>query len=163
MAEKSPSLATQAYETIKENIMLAPVKRKKMSKEDAEKKALELLTRIGLSDKADSYPSQLSGGQKQRVAIVRALAMNPDVMLFDEPTSAMDAIAESNFYKFIDDKLTGKTSIIVSHRISSTSCSDKIIVFDNGQIIESGTREELLKLNGKFKELYDMQAQYYVD
>ena len=106
---------------------------------------------------------EFSGGELQKIALARALVRSSNFLVFDEPTSAMDAIAESNFYKFIDDKLTGKTSIIVSHRISSTSCSDKIIVFDNGQIIESGTREELLKLNGKFKELYDMQAQYYVD
>ena len=106
---------------------------------------------------------EFSGGELQKIALARALVRSSNFLVFDEPTSAMDAIAESNFYKFIDDKLTGKTSIIVSHRISSPSCSDKIIVFDNGQIIESGTREELLKINGKFKELYDMQAQYYVD
>ena len=81
--------------TIKENIMLAPVKLNKMTKEEAEKKAMELLKRIGLSDKADAYPSQLSGGQKQRIAIVRSLAMNPDIILFDEPTSEEESSTSS--------------------------------------------------------------------
>ena len=104
--------------TIKENIMLAPVKRKKMSKEDAEKKALELLTRIGLSDKADSYPSQLSGGQKQRVAIVRALAMNPDVMLFDEPTSALDPEMVGEVLALMKELAAeGMTMVVVTHEM----------------------------------------------
>ncbi len=112
--------------TIKENIMLAPVKRKKMSKEDAEKKALELLTRIGLSDKADSYPSQLSGGQKQRVAIVRALAMNPDVMLFDEPTSALDPEMVGEVLALMKELAAeGMTMVVVTHEMGFCERSGK--------------------------------------
>ena len=113
--------------TIKENIMLAPVKRKKMSKEDAEKKALELLTRIGLSDKADSYPSQLSGGQKQRVAIVRALAMNPDILFFDEPTSALDAKSRGALIKLLHEIKRDHIVIVVTHDEEMLAACDEVI------------------------------------
>mgnify|MGYP002547329798 CR=1 FL=1 len=148
-----------------ENIMMAlPKEKRKRPKEEIKKEIREISQKYKIPVDPDMLVGQMDLGQRQRVEIIKVLMMGKmRVLIFDEPTSAMDAIAESNFYKFIDDKLTGKTSIIVSHRISSTSCRDKIIVFGDGQIIESGTREELLKRNGKFKELYDMQAQYYVD
>lgn len=130
--------------TIKENIMLAPVKRKKMSKEDAEKKALELLTRIGLSDKADSYPSQLSGGQKQRVAIVRALAMNPDVILFDEPTSALDPEMVGEVLDLMKSVAAeGMTMIVVTHEMGfAREVANRVIFMDDGRILESGDPKE---------------------
>ena len=104
--------------TVRENIMLAPVKRKKMTKEEAAVKADELLDRIGLSDKADSYPAMLSGGQKQRIAIARALAMNPDVMLFDEPTSALDPEMVGEVLSLIKELAAeGMTMVIVTHEM----------------------------------------------
>lgn len=131
--------------TIKENIMLAPVKRKKMSKEDAEKKALELLTRIGLSDKADSYPSQLSGGQKQRVAIVRALAMNPDVMLFDEPTSALDPEMVGEVLALMKELAAeGMTMVVVTHEMGfAREVASRVLFINDGTIQEDETPEEL--------------------
>ena len=131
--------------TIKENIMLAPVKRKKMSKEDAEKKALELLTRIGLSDKADRYPSQLSGGQKQRVAIVRALAMNPDVMLFDEPTSALDPEMVGEVLALMKELAAeGMTMVVVTHEMGfAREVASRVLFINDGTIQEDETPEEL--------------------
>ena len=133
--------------TIKENIMLAPVKRKKMSKEDAEKKALELLTRIGLSDKADSYPSQLSGGQKQRVAIVRALAMNPDVMLFDEPTSALDPEMVGEVLALMKELAAeGMTMVVVTHEMGfAREVASRVLFINDGTIQEDETPEELFE------------------
>ena len=102
--------------TVKKNIMLAPVQLKLMSEEEANKKALELLERVGLSDKADTYPNMLSGGQKQRVAIARAMAMNPDVMLFDEPTSALDPEMVGEVLGFIKELAeSGMTLLKVTH------------------------------------------------
>ena len=122
--------------TIKENIMLAPVKRKKMSKEDAEKKALELLTRIGLSDKADSYPSQLSGGQKQRVAIV---------MLFDEPTSALDPEMVGEVLALMKELAAeGMTMVVVTHEMGfAREVASRVLFINDGTIQEDETPEEL--------------------
>ena len=131
--------------TIKENIMLAPVKRKKMSKEDAEKKALELLTRIGLSDKADSYPSQLSGGQKQRVAIARALALEPEVLLMDEPTSALDPEMVGEVLAVMKELADeGLTMVIVTHEMAfARDVSSRVIFIDQGVIAEESSPEEI--------------------
>lgn len=131
--------------SIRENIMLAPVKRGKMTKEEASKKAEELLARIGLSDKADSYPLQLSGGQKQRIAIARALAMNPDVMLFDEPTSALDPEMVG---EVLDVMVTlaeeGMTMICVTHEMGfARTVADRLIFMDHGQIVEAGKPDTL--------------------
>ena len=130
--------------TVIQNIMLAPVQLKLMSEEEANKKALELLERVGLSDKADTYPNMLSGGQKQRVAIVRALAMNPDVILFDEPTSALDPemVGEVlDLMKALADE--GMTMIIVTHEMGfAREVANKVVFIDDGQILESGTPEE---------------------
>ena len=133
------------HKTILENIMLAPVTLKKMSKEEAEKKAKELLQRVGLADKADAYPDQLSGGQKQRIAIVRSLAMNPDVMLFDEPTSALDPELTGEILKVIKDLAAEHmTMVIVTHEMNfARNVADKIIFMDKGVIAVEGTPEEV--------------------
>ena len=130
--------------TIIENITLAPVHHKLMTKEEANEKALELLNRVGLSDKADSYPSQLSGGQKQRAAIVRSLAMNPKVMLFDEPTSALDPEMVGEVLQVMKDLADdGMTMIVVTHEMGfAREVASKVLFIDEGVIKEENTPEE---------------------
>ena len=132
--------------TIKANIMLAPVKLGVMTKDEASKKADELLTRIGLLDKADAYPAQLSGGQKQRVAIIRSLAMNPDVILFDEPTSALDPEITAGILRVMKSLAEEKmTMVVVTHEIEfAKAVSDRVIFMDGGVIVEEGTPEEVI-------------------
>ena len=132
--------------TVLENIMLAPVELKKMTKEQAAETGLKLLKRVGLEEKAKVYPPQLSGGQKQRVAIARALAMNPDVMLFDEPTSALDPEMVGEVLNVMKQLAAdGMTMIIVTHDIGfAREVSDRVIFMDGGYIVEEGTPEEVL-------------------
>lgn len=124
-----------------ENITLAPITNKKMTIKEAEYIALELLSKVGLVNKKDEYPSNLSGGQKQRLAIIRALAMNPEVMLFDEPTSALDPEMVKEVLDVIKEvSVLGKTVIIVTHEMRfAKEISDRIIFMDKGVIVESGT------------------------
>ncbi len=131
--------------TIKKNIMLAPIKKKKMTKEQAEKRAIELLQRIGLADKADAYPSMLSGGQKQRIAIARALAMNPDVMLFDEPTSALDPEMVGEVLGLMQELAKdGMTMVVVTHEMGfAREVANRVLFMNEGNIQEDETPEEL--------------------
>lgn len=131
--------------TVQKNITMAPVELKKMSKDEADKKAIELLTRVGLADKKDSYPSQLSGGQQQRVAIVRALAMNPDLMLFDEPTSALDPEMVGEVLDVMKDLAKQKmTMIVVTHEMGfAREVADRVLFMDGGYIVEEGTPEQI--------------------
>ena len=124
--------------TVKGNIMLAPVQTGLMTKEEASKRADELLVRVGLSDKADVYPAMLSGGQKQRIAIARALAMNPDVMLFDEPTSALDPeMVREVLQVVLELAKSGMTMIIVTHEMEfAKAVADRVIFLDKGKIVE---------------------------
>ena len=133
--------------TVTENIILAPVKLKIMTKEDAIKKAVELLELIDLKDKKDMYPSQLSGGQKQRIAIARALIMNPEVMLFDEPTSALDPEMVDEVSNLMKDLAkNGMTMIVVTHEMSFVKeCATRVIFMENGSIIEEGTVKEIFE------------------
>lgn len=132
------------HKTILENITLAPITVKKQSKAEADKKALELLSMVGLSDKADSYPSSLSGGQKQRIAIARALAMEPDVMLFDEPTSALDPEMVGEVLAVMKELAKrGMTMVVVTHEMGfAKEVGDRILFMDNGRIIEQNTPYE---------------------
>ena len=142
--------------TVLENITLAPVHLKKMTKEQANEKALELLRRVGLEDKANVYPSTLSGGQKQRVAIVRALAMNPKVMLFDEPTSALDPemVGEVlDVMKQLADE--GMTMVVVTHEMGfAREVGNRIFFMDQGRVTEQGTPDEIFNhpKNARLKE-----------
>ena len=130
--------------TVLQNLTLAPVKLKIMSKEDAEKKAYELLDRIGLRDKANAYPSTLSGGQKQRIAIIRALAMNPKVILFDEPTSALDPEMVGEVLALIKELADdGMTMVIVTHEMGfAKEVANRIIFIDDGVIKEENSPKE---------------------
>lgn len=127
--------------TVMENITLTPILEKKVSKEEAEKQALSLLSRVGLEDKKDVYPNKLSGGQKQRLAIVRALAMEPKVILFDEPTSALDPEMVKEVLEVIKDlALSGMTIVIVTHEMAfAKEVSDRVLFMDGGIIQEQGT------------------------
>ncbi len=131
--------------TVLENVMLAPVNVRKKEKEEAEKTARELLEKVGLSDKADVYPSKLSGGQQQRVAIARALAMEPKVMLFDEPTSALDPELVGEVLNVMKDLANqGMTMLCVTHEMGfAREVADKVIFMYGGQILEEGTPEEV--------------------
>lgn len=130
--------------SIMDNITLAPVKLKLMSKEEASENALKLLTRVGLKEKADAYPSQLSGGQKQRIAIVRSLAMNPRVMLFDEPTSALDPEMVGEVLDVMKELAEwGMTMVVVTHEMGfAREVGTKVLFMDEGIIMEENTPEE---------------------
>ena len=131
--------------TIMDNITLAPVLLKKMTKEEAVRKGQELLERVNLAEKADVYPAQLSGGQKQRVAIARALAMNPEIMLFDEPTSALDPEMVGEVLDVMKDLArSGMTMVIVTHEMGfAREVATRVIFIDQGLVMESGTPEEV--------------------
>lgn len=131
--------------SVLENITLAPIELKKQSKQEAKKIGLQLLERVGLADKADSYPKQLSGGQKQRVAIARALAMNPDIMLFDEPTSALDPEMVGEVLNVMKSLVKdGMTMMVVTHEMGfAREVGDRVIFMDGGYIVEEGTPQEV--------------------
>nr|WP_312983474.1 amino acid ABC transporter ATP-binding protein [Clostridioides sp.] len=133
------------HKTIMNNIKLAPVKVKKMTEKEANDKAEYLLTRVGLNDKKDAYPSQLSGGQKQRIAIARSLAMEPDMMLFDEPTSALDPEMVGEVLDVIKELAEeGMTMAIVTHEMGfAKEVADRVIFIDQGKILEDGSPEEV--------------------
>ncbi|MCR5668633.1 MAG: amino acid ABC transporter ATP-binding protein [Lachnospiraceae bacterium] len=142
--------------TIKKNIMLAPVQLGKMSEEEASNKADELLDRIGLSDKAESYPAQLSGGQKQRVAIARSLAMNPDVMLFDEPTSALDPEMVGEVLSLMKELAAdGMTMVVVTHEMGFAREVANRVLFINEGVIEEDSDPEEIFTNPKSPRLQD--------
>ena len=131
--------------TVIKNIMMAPVSLKKMTKEQARDKAMELLNRVGLADKADAFPGELSGGQQQRVAIARALAMNPDIMLFDEPTSALDPEMVGEVLDVMKELAAeGMTMIVVTHEMGfAREVADRVLFMADGVICEQGTPEEV--------------------
>ena len=131
--------------TILKNMTLAPCKLLKKSKQEAEEKAMALLKRVGLADRANAYPSQLSGGQKQRIAIVRALCMEPQVMLFDEPTSALDPEMVGEVLDVMKQLAEeGMTMVVVTHEMGfAREVADRVIFMDEGHIIEEGTPEEI--------------------
>lgn len=133
-----------AHLSVRENITLAPVKLKVMTPAEADEKAMQLLTRIGLAEKADAYPSQLSGGQQQRIAIVRALAMNPDVMLFDEPTSALDPEMVGEVLDLMIQLAgEGMTMVVVTHEMGfAREVGTRVLFMDEGQILEQNTPGE---------------------
>ncbi len=130
--------------TVRENIKLAPVKLKIMTDEEADKRAMQLLERVGLPDKADSYPIQLSGGQQQRIAIARALAMNPDVMLFDEPTSALDPEMVGEVLEIMKELADeGMTMVVVTHEMGfAREVGTRVLFMDGGNIVEQNEPKE---------------------
>lgn len=133
------------HKSVLDNITLAPIKVRKIDRDQAEKTAHMLLAKVGLGEKADAYPSQLSGGQKQRVAIARALAMNPKAMLFDEPTSALDPELVSEVLKVMRELAEeGRTMVVVTHEMGfARSVADRVVFIDHGRIVEQGDPEDV--------------------
>ena len=145
--------------TVLDNITLAPIKVKKMPKAEAEKLARELLNKVGLADKEDSYPAQLSGGQQQRIAIARALAMQPDIMLFDEPTSALDPEMVGEVLSVMKDLADGgMTMVVVTHEMGfAREVASRVLFMDGGYVLEEGTPDEVFSnpKNRKNKRIFE--------
>ena len=133
--------------TVLENLMLAPIHTKQMTKAEAKEKAMQLLARVGLTEKANVYPKQLSGGQQQRIAIVRALCMNPDVMLFDEPTSALDPEMVGEVLEVMKQLAQeGMTMVVVTHEMGfAREVGDRVLFMDEGIVVEEGTPKEIFE------------------
>ncbi len=148
--------------TILRNMTLAPTKLKGLSRQEAEDKAMTLLKRVGLQDRADSYPSQLSGGQQQRIAIVRALCMEPEVMLFDEPTSALDPEMVGEVLDVMKDLAEdGMTMVTVTHEMGfARDVADRILFLDHGEILEQGSPEQIFE-HPKADRLQNFLAQIH--
>ena len=142
------------HKTIKENITLAPIKLLGKSKEEADKRAMELLERVGLAEKADSYPSQLSGGQKQRVAIAGVMAMRPKCIILDEPTAMLDPNGRKEVLEAVSDlnKQEGVTVILITHYMEEVVRADKVYVMDSGEVVMQGTPKEIFSQVETLKE-----------
>ena len=143
--------------TIRRNITLAPVRTGLMKQGEADAEAVKLLERVGLADRADSYPAQLSGGQKQRIAIARIFLKNPPILILDEATSALDSVTEAKIQHAFDKLAAGRTTLIIAHRLSTIRNADRIISISDGVITECGTHDELLRKGGIYAELYKTQ------
>ena len=141
--------------TIRKNITLAPVKTKLMSQEEADAEAEKLLDRVGLKDRADSYPIQLSGGQKQRIAIARVFLKNPSILILDEATSALDNESEILVGQSLEKLAHGRTTLTIAHRLTTIKDYDRILVLGEEGIVESGTHEQLLAKQGVYYRLWN--------
>ena len=144
------------HKTVKENIMLAPVTLKLMTPEEAEKKAMELLTRVGLPDKADAYPGSLSGGQKQRISIARALMKHAPILILDDSVSAVDTKTERTILDNLK-KREGLTTILIAHRISTVEQMNKIVFVEDGEVHAVGKHEDLYRTCTAYRKMVDLQ------
>lgn len=145
------------HKTILENVILAPLKVQKRTKEDAVSEAKQLLEKVGLLDKCDSFPRQLSGGQKQRVAIARMLTQNAPVMIFDDSLSAVDAETDAKIRQELKEKMGSATIILISHRITTLMQADQILVLDEGKVADIGTHDQLISHKGIYQDIYQIQ------
>ena len=132
-----------------------------VSGEERRARAVEALEKVGLGDQLDKAPNQMSGGQMQRVAIASVLVMNPDILVLDEPTAALDPISESRLYETYHKVMENHSTVFISHRLASTRFCSRILLMDGGRIAEEGTHEQLLSQKGKYYELFETQAKYY--
>ena len=145
------------HKTILQNMTLAPIQLLKRPKKEAEQEAMQLLDRVGLTEKANAYPSQLSGGQKQRIAIARVFLKDPRILILDEATSALDNESERAIQKSLEELSAGRTTLVIAHRLSTIRGADLIAVVEDGRVAERGTHEQLLALGGTYAHYYEMQ------
>ena len=152
----------QLFETtIFDDVSFGP-KNQGLTKEEAGLRAFEALRSVGLPEELYyQSPFDLSGGQKRRVAIAGVLAMRPEVLILDEPTAALDPLAEQQIYQKYMEMVEGRTSLFISHRLASTRFCDRILLLEDGTIIEQGTHDELIRLNGRYAQLFEIQGKYY--